>query len=66
MTRDELLDMCAVMRKYGGQFMFHLAELLVIADEYRREVLLAAFPEVVDGYGPGSAAFNALHGGKHD
>lgn len=61
MNLTEAVRTTEVMRKYGGRFMRSLVEPLLYADEINRQRILDAFPEIMDGYGPGTAAYKALH-----
>lgn len=54
MTDSEFQTMTAAMLMYGGSFTKVLAQTLRLGDSHNRERLLRAFPELVDGYGPGS------------
>lgn len=62
MSLDETVRMTEAMRKYGGRFLRAMVDPLLYADEVNRQRILDAFPEIVDGYGPGSNAYKFLHG----
>ena len=49
-SRDEMLEMVAMMRKYGGSFIHTLAECFIRADSDNLQRLYAAFPEIVGEY----------------
>jgi len=50
------------MRIYGGGFAVKLADLLEVADQENEARLLAAFPDYVTRYGPGSDVFALVSG----
>ena len=55
MTERELAEMIDRMESgIAGSFYTRLAQALRVADLSNRSRLLAAFPEIVKNYGPGS------------
>ena len=54
MTERELAETIDRMETYAGSFYTRLAQALRVADLSNRSRLLAAFPEIVKNYGPGS------------
>ena len=68
MTHDQTAIMVLAMRAYGGGFVTALARALEAADSQNRARLLAAFPDMVSAYGPGSAFYRACddQGAGHD
>jgi hypothetical protein len=60
MTDTELFQMRAAMNEFGGSFVRGLSVALSRADAENTQRILAAFPELVEKYGPGSDAINSI------
>ena len=54
MTERELAETIDRMETYAGSFYTRLGQALRVADKSNKSRLLAAFPEIVKNYGPGS------------
>ena len=58
MTEKQIQATIRAARQYGGSFMSTLAAAALAGDPRNRDRILAAFPEIVGKYGPGSAFYN--------
>ena len=58
MTAQQIPARLKTAHHYGGEFFSKLAEAALLADPRNRSRVLAAFPEIVSKYGPGSAFYN--------
>lgn len=57
-TEKQTLASIRTARQYGGSFMSTLATAALAGDPRNRDRILAAFPEIIGKYGPGSAFYN--------
>lgn len=62
MTLHDLHYTCVAMRRYGGSFVNCIASAIEHADETNRQRLIAAFPDLIEKYGPGSLFFKEAGG----
>ena len=58
MTESQIRHTLRSAHHSGGSFMRHLTAAALAADPLNRSRLLAAFPEIVARYGPGSDLYD--------
>lgn len=59
-TSDDFYIFAETMRRYGGGFCKKLADAFCAADSSNKQKIIAAFPELVENYGPGSRFAQAM------
>lgn len=57
MRHHEIQTMARAMTTHGGSFVQALGHALKLADPLNADILVSAFPALVNSYGPGSQLF---------
>lgn len=63
MTGHEMYFTMQAMLIYGGEFASAIGKALKLADPCNMGRLAAAFPDLVERYGPGSEPYKQVSGG---
>lgn len=63
MTGREMYFTMKTMRSHGGGFASAIGEALMLADPGNMGRLAAAFPDLIERYGPGSEPYRMASGG---
>lgn len=50
LTQDQKVLLVANMQKFGGGFVYRLAEAMIVADFHNFQRICDAFPEIVEKY----------------